>query len=156
MKNDLAITEMYVNQNNVQFNQNGSTVYGNSFFDNNLVNENIYMDNNINVNQLNEEAINQDVVINSDIVNNISSQSIILTNDTINQEVMSDNDNSHVINVNSIDNNKAIDGIENLESNTLDNKQVKTKICPQCGKEISINNNFCNICGYVYENQKEV
>ena len=132
-------------QVNMQFNQNDlSGSYGN------YMNQNVYQ--NSNINQFSQEIVNQNNIVNNDTVNNGFIQDINLSNNIINQNSVNTSSigNNHGISINSIDNNKAINSIHNLESGNIDSNQVKTKICPECRKEISINNNFCNICGYVY------
>lgn len=129
-------------QDNTQINQNNLNGY-------NYINENVYENNNIN--EFNQEVITQNSIINNDTINNEFIQDVNLGNNIVNQNNINDisTNSNQGISINSIDNNKAINSIENLENT---NTGKKTKICPGCGKEISINNNFCNICGYVYKN----
>ena len=137
------------NQDNGQFNQNNMNVYNNNVFVDNQINENVY-DNNIN--QDNQEVISNNITDVS--LGNEFIQDVNVDNDINVQNVIGDYvaEEKQGISINSIDNNKVVNSIKNFESDNAKNNQVKTKICPGCGKEISINNNFCNLCGYVYKN----
>lgn len=50
------------------------------------------------------------------------------------------------ISINSIDNNKAINGIKTIVGRN------ETKICPKCGQTLKTNNSFNSNCGYLYNN----
>lgn len=103
----------------------------------------------------NQQTINQ--MTDSNNQSNIENSN----NQYIYQNVEQNTSNENIQNINITNKNSEmpINDMDNYQTQTILNNNInnqnylnQTKICPQCGKELDINNNLCDICGYTYNN----